>query len=73
VRALDLGAPSHEWRSRERITVIHLRGTGGSNCRVGEVPKRSKIQVSCTQKFTRSGPKSWVLQVTMSRIHEEKR
>jgi hypothetical protein len=36
VRVQD--ALSREWRSRERITAVHLRRTGGSNG-VGEVPR----------------------------------
>jgi hypothetical protein len=49
VRAQELGA-----LSRERITAIHLRRTGGSNREVGEVPKRSRIRVSRTRKFESS-------------------
>jgi hypothetical protein len=37
VRVQDLGALSHDWRSHERITVVHLRRTSGSNHRVSEV------------------------------------
>jgi hypothetical protein len=57
VRAQELGAPSREWRSRERITAVHLRRTGGSNHGVGEVSKRSRIRVSRTRSSQGESPR----------------
>jgi hypothetical protein len=31
VRAQELGAPSHEWQSRENIGLVHLKRTGGKD------------------------------------------